>query len=109
MGNLKPFKPGDSRINRSGRPKKSVILETLMSEHDTAKVVAAIYEKATKGNLHACQLWIEHKFGKPRQSLEVETDLTWNETKTYVDYSKLSDKALKEILNATKTIEDEAN
>ncbi|MBX2944094.1 MAG: hypothetical protein KF860_17320 [Cyclobacteriaceae bacterium] len=106
MNNLKPFKAGDKRINRNGRPKKSIMLESLMSEYDTSKVVAAVYEKAIKGNLQACQLWIDHRFGKPRQSLEVDQSINM-QSGTYVEYSNLSEKALKEILANTKQIDND--
>lgn len=106
MRNLKPFKAGDSRINRDGRPKKSILIESLMDKHDTEKVVQAIYNKAVKGNLQACQMWIEHKFGKPQIRVYQEIkDL--DSARAFVDYTKLSPKALKEVLDNTIHHEDE--
>jgi hypothetical protein len=75
--NLKPFKKGDSRINKKGRPPKLPKLDELMAEvlgkdekgvTAAQKILKAIYDKALKGDVKAAELLLDRGYGKVQQS-----------------------------------------
>ena len=75
--NLKPFKKGDTRINKNGRPPKLPKLDDLMAEvlgkddkgkSAAQKILTAIYEKALKGDVKAAELLLDRGYGKVKQS-----------------------------------------
>jgi len=82
--NNKPFKKGDKRINREGRPPvlpelKEVIAKILSQEKDgkTAleRVITAIYNRALKGDTVAARELLDRYFGKVSQPLEHEGEI----------------------------------
>jgi hypothetical protein len=74
----KPFKKGDERINRKGRPKlpdlKEAIAKLLAEEKDgkTAldAILAALRAKAAKGDVRAAQELLDRGFGRSKQTIE---------------------------------------
>lgn len=121
------FKPGQSG-NPAGKKPGTIALKTyikkwLAAEEDFKNPITKETEKlsqydilvlmqiakARKGDTRAFEALLDRVEGKPKQSIDLDTDLTWNETKTYVDYSKLSEKTLKEVLRNTKKIEDDVH
>lgn len=117
--NLKPFKKGKSG-NPEGRKPGSLSLKTYIKKwlaaeesyenpitKETEKLsqydilVLMQIAKARKGDTRAFEALLDRVEGKPKQSIDLDTDLTWNETKTYVDYKALSPSALKEVLKNT--------
>jgi hypothetical protein len=79
----KPFKKGDSRINRNGRPKKLPQLDVLLAEvlGDTEEgkthaqqILEAIRRKAKNGDVKAAQLLLDRGYGKAKESLDITTN-----------------------------------
>jgi hypothetical protein len=74
----KPFKKGDERINRKGRPKlpdlKEAIAKILAEDKDgkTAldAILAALRAKAAKGDVRAAQELLDRGFGRSKQTIE---------------------------------------
>jgi hypothetical protein len=76
--NLKPFKKGDPKINRKGRPPKLPKLDELMAEvlgkeddkgmTAAQKILKALYTKALAGDVKAAEILLDRGFGKVRQS-----------------------------------------
>jgi hypothetical protein len=74
----KPFKKGDERINRKGRPKlpdlKEAMAKLLAEEKDgkTAldAILAALRAKAAKGDVRAAQELLDRGFGRSKQTIE---------------------------------------
>jgi hypothetical protein len=73
----KPFKKGDSRINRRGRPLKLPDLDSLLIEilgekiqgKDALKVILnALRKKAFSGDIRATELLLDRAYGKLKQS-----------------------------------------
>ncbi len=125
--NLKPFKKGKSG-NPQGRAPgalslKSYIKKWLAAEEEFKNPITSEMQrltqydiiviqqiaKARKGDTRAFEALLDRVEGKPKQSIDLDTDLTWNETRTYVDYTKLAAESLKDVLQNTKTIEDESD
>lgn len=101
------FKKGfDPKRNLKGAPKKTPLLETLMSEimgvedgkqltdSNIGKMVKAMFETATdKKNRNQAAMAkeiLDRMFGKARQTIDVNASasITWEETKTYDPPSK---------------------
>jgi len=78
LENRKPFKKGDERINRKGRPKlpdlKEAMAKLLAEEKDgkTAldAILAALRAKAAKGDVRAAQELLDRGFGRSKQTIE---------------------------------------
>jgi hypothetical protein len=77
--NLKPFKKGDTRINKKGRPPKLPKLDELMAEllgkedkgvTAAQKILKALYAKALAGDVRAAELLLDRGFGKVKQDHE---------------------------------------
>ena len=79
--NLKPFKKGDPRINRGGRPKLPDISEALEKvlneEKDGIKaldaVLKALRTKAIRGDVRAIQELLDRAYGKSKQHIDHTT------------------------------------
>jgi hypothetical protein len=79
----KPFEKGDKRINRKGRPKKlpnlTELLANVLGEENKDGITAAeailmrLRADASKGNIRAAQLILEHAYGKPKQQMDINT------------------------------------
>lgn len=79
MKNLKPFKKGDSRINRKGAPKKlpelDVLLADLLGEEKNGMTAAtailqAMFAKALKGDVRAAEMLMDRAYGTPKQTVD---------------------------------------
>lgn len=121
--NLKPFKKGYSGNPRGRKPGalslKTYIKKWLAAEEEFENPITEEMEKLTqydiiviqqiakarRGDTRAFEALLDRVEGKPKQSIDLDTDLTV-EARTYVDYTKLSAKSLKEILQNTKQIEE---
>lgn len=77
----KPFKRGDKRINREGRPPKLPELETLLAEvlgaetsNRTAMkmILAALCKKAQKGDVRAAEVLMDRAYGKLKTTSEID-------------------------------------
>ncbi len=106
MGKLKgaadgvPFKKGDARINRKGRPVKIRGLDELLRDvldEDVINglqamhaVLLALRAKALKGDTRACELLLDRKYGKLKTLSEI--DLTSQLSDTDID--KICDRIL---------------
>ena len=106
MGKLKgaadgvPFKKGDARINRKGRPLKIRGLDELLRDvldEDTVNglqamhaVLLALRAKALKGDTRASELLLDRKYGKQKTLSEI--DLTSQLSDTDID--KICDRIL---------------
>ncbi len=83
--NLRPFKKGDPRINRNGRPKQIVRMQQLLStvfgidsddpitiqKSDLGKILKAMASAAKRGNIHAGNSILDRLYGKPKQVIEI--------------------------------------
>jgi len=78
---LKPFKKGDERINRAGRPKKLPALDTLLAdvlgEEKDGKsaaqaILMALRSKAAKGDVRAAEVLLDRAYGKVKQPINVQ-------------------------------------
>ena len=106
MGKLKgaadgvPFKKGDARINRKGRPVKIRGLDELLRDvldEDVINgrqamhaVLLALRAKALKGDTRATELLLDRRFGKLKTLSEI--DLTSQLSDTDID--KICDRIL---------------
>jgi hypothetical protein len=79
---LKPFKKGDQRINRKGRPPvlpdlKNVIAKILSEEKNDMigleAVIRALMIKAIKGDVRAAQELLDRYYGKSTQPIDHTT------------------------------------
>jgi len=77
----RPFKRGDKRINREGRPPKLPELETLLAEvlgaetsNRTAMkmILAALCKKAQKGDVRAAEVLMDRAYGKLKTPSEID-------------------------------------
>lgn len=86
---LKPFKKGDPRINRKGRPKRLPELDTLLAEcvskAEQIEMINGLKERAmafatTKSptDLRALELFWNRGYGTAMQRVEIESDQTIN-------------------------------
>jgi hypothetical protein len=77
----KPFKSGDPRINRKGRPKlpdlKAAIAKVLAEEKDGMDALEAILKaqraKAAKGDTRAAEFLMDRGYGKAQQFMDLTT------------------------------------
>jgi len=83
-GKGKPFEKNDKRINRRGRPQKGTALtEILNSKLDVLKsgklkreiLAEKIIELALSGDIHALRYIFDRIDGKPKESIELKTDV----------------------------------
>lgn len=121
--NLKPFKKGKSG-NPSGRKPGALSLKTYIKkwlaaeenfENPITKEIEKLTQydilviqqiaKARKGDTKAFEALLDRVEGKPKQSIDVDQSVNWEETKTYVDYKSLPPEVLKQILKNTKEFE----
>ena len=75
--NLKPFKKGDSRINRGGRPKTKHITDWLLrpeNESDIDKMMKKAMKIAIGGNMRAIEFVADRIEGKPKSYLDMQID-----------------------------------
>lgn len=75
-----PFKKGDARINRNGRPRKLPDLDSLLIDvlgeriHDSEalqEILVALRKKAIAGDVRAAELLLDRAFGKIKQQTEL--------------------------------------
>lgn len=78
MGNLKPFKPGQSG-NPNGRPKKlpqidkliaNILGETESGGSEAELILMALVKRAKKGDTRAAEIILERAYGKAKQPIE---------------------------------------
>lgn len=77
--NLKPFKKGDKRINREGRPKTKHITEWLNHpdrKPDLDKMLKKTLKLAIGGNMTAVQYITDRLEGKPKSYLDFHIENT---------------------------------
>ena len=81
--NLKPFPKGKSG-NPKGRPKmpdvKDALARVLAEEKDGLTALDVVFRalrmKATRGDVRAAEVLLDRAFGKSRQSVDVNVDLS---------------------------------
>jgi hypothetical protein len=92
-----PFKKGDPRINRAGRPLKlpdldSLLIDVLgedMKGKEALKVILiALRKKAASGDVRACELLLDRAYGK----LVTKKDID-------INFEALSEEDLDKIIN----------
>jgi hypothetical protein len=75
-----PFKKGDSRINKLGRPKKLPDLDQLLIEilgdqisgsEALKRILFALRKKAISGDIRAAELLLDRAYGKIKQQTEL--------------------------------------
>jgi hypothetical protein len=99
------FKPGESG-NPAGRPKKLPGLDKLLAEvlgedlTEAKAILQALLVRAKKGHVRSAQIILDRAFGKEIIPLDVHNR---SEQAVIIDYSKLSESTLKELLAATST------
>lgn len=78
-----PFKKGDTRINRKGRPRKLPNLDKLLivvlgenvnGEQALKSILIALRKRATTGDVRATELLLDRAYGKLKQSTDVSLD-----------------------------------
>lgn len=78
----KPFKKGDPRINRKGRPKqlpelKALLDEVLGEEQNGITAAKAIMMRlrteAAKGNMRAIEIMLAYAYGRPKQQIDIDS------------------------------------
>ena len=75
--NLIPFKKGDTRINRKGRPRISNLIQAIdqnMSQEDLDEIIQKLIALAKNGNMKAIEFIIERLYGKQPQVVEMERE-----------------------------------
>lgn len=116
----KQFKPGQSG-NPAGKKPGTLSLKTYIKKWLAAEeqynnpitgkkewltqydiIVLMQIAKARKGDTRAFEALLDRVEGKPKQSIDVDQSVNWEETKTYVDYKSLSPEVLKQVLANTK-------
>jgi hypothetical protein len=109
--NLKPFKKGDSRINRNGRPKTvpgldKLLIEVLGAEVGKKSKVQLVLEKLVKlainGNVRAAELILNRAYGKPVETIISCSDITTNgeSLNDKIDWQKVSTETIRELMPA---------
>lgn len=72
------FKKGDKNINRKGAPTKADQLglaERLDKIIPIDDVLEQIAGEINLGNMKAIELWMHYYFGKPKETVKLDTDL----------------------------------
>lgn len=78
VGNLKPFKPGQSG-NPNGRPRKLPQIDKLIAEilgedesgsSEAQLILSALVKRAKKGDTRAAEIILERAYGKAKQPIE---------------------------------------
>jgi len=97
----KPFKKGDPRINREGRPPKLPELDVLLAEvlsedrgggiNAMKKILLALRKKAEAGDVRAGELIMDRAYGKLKQMRDVSVDF---QQFSEDDLDKICDKLL---------------
>lgn len=99
LANLKPFQPGDERINRGGRPPGSATKLLRQMANETVeggeegetrarRIGQKLLELAEGGDVRAIQLYYDRVDGKARQSISLDVDADgWRERKV-VEYMR---------------------
>lgn len=107
------FKPGQTG-NPAGRPKKLPSLDRLLGEclgedgKEAVAILKAVIDKAKKGDIRAAEVILDRLYGKARQGLDITSLGESINQNAKIDYTLLSESALKELLNAT-TITNETD
>lgn len=73
--------PGDSRINRLGRPKKmnlekllrKVLMERIDNQAALKGILMKLRDMALEGDIRAAELILDRAFGKAKQTIESST------------------------------------
>jgi len=82
--NLKPFKKGDSRINKGGRPKTKWITDWINHQdrdEDRKKMLQKVMRLAKTGNMRAVEFIAGYSQGKPTSYLDMQIDNNPNKDK----------------------------
>lgn len=80
---------GGRRDNSGRKPKadkeKLITVMDLLCDPDI--VLTKLYERVLEGDIQAIKLWLAYRYGMPKQTIEteIETEIIWQETKTYAN------------------------
>ncbi len=98
------FKPGQTG-NPNGRPKKLPGLDELLGdipESDYQAIIGALIKKAKRGDVRCAEVILDRAYGKAKQFIDMnqkgDLQMIFG---SQIDYTKLSQAALKEVLAAS--------